>query len=364
MEIFNINIILVFAYYLIFQILFPNRLLAKKLFLICVWIQLILLFALRSDTTGIDILRYQSTYDWIANHDINAALTVRGEFENIGYFLTNYFLSRIGISFYEFLAIVGILAVSPILLIIYRYSRFPLISVIIYLSLGIYAFQFSGLKQTIAMSLVLIAFHYLILGLKYKFFSLLFIAILFHPTAIVVLPMYFIVRTNRVKLLIALLIFVAFVTFLLRNKLGLLAVSIYDSSYIGTYESSGSVGGTSVFIFIIILLFMILSYDRIFDFRRIESIYFRLLLVCFTLQIMSSYAYVFTRINFYYIQFLSLIIPELLLQFKLYIKNKYLANICIYIMWISIVIVCLFQYHKTFLVSDSEVQYEFNSLYF
>ena len=364
MEVFEINIILICGYLFVFYLIFLFKSeLKKRFFLIAVGIQLILLFALRSTTTGIDIMRYQFTYDWIATHDISAAITMRGELENIGYFLTNFLFSRIGISFNSFLAIVGIVAVVPILWLIDKYSRFPFVSVIIYLSLGIYSFQFSGLKQTIAMSIVLIAFHYLLLGLKSKFYFLVFLAILFHPTAIVILPLYSILNTERIKLLIFSLVGIAFLTFLFRNQIGYMAVSIYDSSYLGTYESSGSIGGTSMFLFFLIILYLIFFNKRIFCVSDMGSVYFRLLLVCFTLQVMSSYAYAFTRINYYYIQFMPLVLAELLFQPRLMIKNRIFANSCIFFMWVVIVIVCLFQYRINFLSEESNVLYEFNSSY-
>ena len=355
------SFILVFSY-AILLILFPQNQIGKKIFLFIIGGQLIILFALRDFYTGVDILRYKLTYDWISGHDISYAFSVREEFENVGYFVFNYLLSHFGVSYQTFLAIVGVICVVPILYFIYKYSKYPLFSVVIYLSMGVYAFQFSGLKQAIAMSISLVAFEYLLQNKEKNFYISVFVAMLFHPTAIVMLPLYLILRTKKIRLLILVLIITAFVVFLFRNQVGMLAVSIYDADYLGHYESSGNIGGTAIFLLCITTLFLLFSYSKIFIYDTIESIYFRLILVSFTLQVMSSYAYAFTRINYYYLQFLPLVLAHLLYLPKVSVKNKTISNIVSFVMYLVVIYICVVRYYADFVEGNANVFYEFNRL--
>lgn len=215
------------------------------------------------------------------------------------------------VSYQGFLGVVGAIAVVSNLYIINKYSNTPLVGVLVYLSFGIYAFQFSGLKQTLAMAFVMMAFDFMMQQKSYMFYITTIIAISFHPTAIVVLPLYILCNSRNTRRIVLIMVIIILITAVLRDRLGLLLMTIYDDSYLGRYENTGTIGSMSILFIILLLYYLIIIKAHRKSVESIDSICLRILMVCLTIQLMSSFAYAFTRVNYFYIQFLPVIFSNI-----------------------------------------------------
>lgn len=357
MNVLKLSYFFILIYGMIFCIFKQKQ--RKILFLTFSGIQLILLFALRDVSVGVDIIRYERSYEWIGMHTFRDAISIKDNYENIAYFLLNFIFSKLGVPYQFFLGVVGGTSVIPVLYIIYLYASSPCLSVLIYLSFGIYAFQFSGLKQTIAMSIVLIAFIFLKKEKKKYFYLFIVLAILFHPTAIITLPLYWILTTNRAKIMVVFLAGIVFFTFMFRNQIGYRLTYIYNSNYLGRYESSGFIGTTAILLIGLLIVYIALFQKRISCPQYEESQYFRLLLICTSIQFLSSYAYAFTRLNYYYLQFMPLIVDQLIslpVKSKNNKNEKYLIG---RIVWLLFFIACYFLYQSSIINGTNTYNYEF-----
>lgn len=348
---FAINI-----YAILFNIFKRKR---KRNFLIIVAIQLILIFALRDHSVGVDILRYERTFNRIENGSFTEALSVRDNYENIGYFIFNFIISKMGMSFQGFLGIVGIICVIPMIYSIYKYSEFPCLSILIYMGIEIYSFQFSGIKQAIAMSIVLLAFLYIEKNDRKKFYILLALAILFHPTSIIALPMYWILKTTNIRRMITLLMSAMVIIYIFRNQIGEMLMLVYDSEYIGRYESSGTIGSMSILLILLLLLCFCFAQKEIFCQDKMISQYFRILLIATMLQFLSSYAYAFTRINYYYLQFLPIISSKIIALPMENKKNGRYMLIVSFLLWCVFFCLSTFMYKNTIIEGTNTFNYKF-----
>src|SRR5690606_19464441 len=88
----------------------------------------------------------------------------------------------------------ALFVISIYLFVIKRFSNNYILSVFIYITFGFYTFLFNGLRQGIAMAVCFLALPYLINKNKLKYFLLIVIASLFHTSAWVMLPFYFLVH--------------------------------------------------------------------------------------------------------------------------------------------------------------------------
>ena len=75
-----------------------------------------------------------------------------------------------------------------------RYSDNPFLSVLILVSLDYYSFTLTGLRQTMAMALIFIAYSFIIERKAIPFVLAVLLASTFHSTALAFLPAYLIVR--------------------------------------------------------------------------------------------------------------------------------------------------------------------------
>ena len=95
---------------------------------------------------------------------------------------------------------------------IYKYSDSPIVSFFAFMALGSYMFNFTGLRQSIALGWVMLAYPF-IQKRNFLFFTFfVLVAMLFHKSAIVFFPAYFFIRIEvrafRLLILAAVVVFV------------------------------------------------------------------------------------------------------------------------------------------------------------
>lgn len=288
---------------------------AKTVFFVIAGIQMILVLALRDwQSCGIDLLRYYNTYDFLSNGSIKNALDMRNG-SNVLYFLTNTLLAKAGMNYQIF---VSLISVNFILSVVYLYQKkadCPLISIFFFLGMGVFLFSFSGLKQTIAMTITIWCYLLHDAGKTKLSYILLAIAMLYHPTAIVFLPLLVARNIPVTKLILVLSITAFIIVLIFRMQIGSTLTLLYAEEYIGKYESTSSLTETSL---LLILFFgMLLVYKPVLKGATLkERIKFNdsfyILLFAIFIQICASFSYSFTRINYYYMLLVPISISNII----------------------------------------------------
>lgn len=85
----------------------------------------------------------------------------------------------------------ALITVALVYLAIYRWSKMPLLSVLIFLLCGLFFFSTNAIRQAIAIALFLNAVPYIFKGDFLKYCLLIVVATLFHQSAIILLALYF-----------------------------------------------------------------------------------------------------------------------------------------------------------------------------
>lgn len=200
----------------------------RKMYLYIVAVILIFFMGLRATSVGCDVIQYLYRYENATElYNIGLSYSEWG-FNYISYFFHNI----LNVDFQVFLFAIAILCVSSISTCVYRYSDNILLSIITYLTVGNFTMNLSGLRQTVAISIVLFS---ILVAEKKKlvpFFALVMLASVIHNSAVVFFPVYFLWgrRLNRKTGAILLIISVAAIAYrtFLNPLIGILSPERYS----------------------------------------------------------------------------------------------------------------------------------------
>ena len=250
-----------FAALLFGYLAFKNKERHNRFWLIMLFLLMTLFAGLRSSSVGTDSGNYAFGFEdqrYISksvDRGVMPILLSEPGFtflqKTVGHFSTNY--NDL------FLAIAATCALA-FLYMIATHSPMPLVSLFVYITLGYYTFVFNGARQGIAIAIYLLAVPSLI---KHDFWSyLLFVllASLFHNSALIAIPLYFIlIRRYSFKNLALIIVSGIIVAAFLPR---VLAIGSLLNEKIAGY-GSGSTGGYVLAAFYVILTVFFLSQRRV-----------------------------------------------------------------------------------------------------
>lgn len=270
---------------------------------------LIIMLGLRGVNVGIDTPYYYNSFNSMAHFSLNEVIQRNIE---IGFSVFQYIISRLFGNFYIFNTIVAAMYVGVVSYIIKKYSSNPVLSYLFFIFFGFYSFAMSATRQTLAITLTLIAFDFIRQRKLWKFIFFCLLAVSFHSSAIVFLPAYWFnkLKVNRKTLLLFLFIGVALI--FLKDQVRMLL-----NSYARLQYSSIETGGQNMYIFFVISLILGILYRKSFVLKS-ESNKYLLYMIIATVILMpiTQFHPAVMRLYFYYSIFQILYIPNLLYSIK------------------------------------------------
>lgn len=119
-----------------------------------------------------------------------------------------------------------------IVYVLYKYSRLFEVSIYIYITSGLYIVSMNGVRQFLASAIVFAATKYLFAGNWQKYFLVVAFASTFHESALILIPIYFIVRRKAWTSSTFVLLFLAVMLILGYNVLSdAIFAAIADTHY-------------------------------------------------------------------------------------------------------------------------------------
>ena len=218
---------------------------------------LVLFAGTRSSNVGTDTNNYISIFNQINNDrvsDNNSSI-------EFFYLLLNkiaYFFSS---DYSALLLSVAIVAVYFNMKVITKLSSNLWVSVFVFITLGSYVFFFNAARQGIAVALVGMAILQLHEKNIKKYIFWILIASLFHKTALVMIPIYF-VNLNKFsikKTVVIGLLFSVFIVFM-SSFLNLLSGDI--SQRFSAYENRGASGGYTITFFYVLMTLLVVYFKK------------------------------------------------------------------------------------------------------
>jgi hypothetical protein len=277
------------------------------------WVPLFLLSILggvRSNLVGTDSIVYADPF--ISNIRFTFA-DFNPDIE-FGYQILSFLILSFTKNYAFLFLITAFFIVFSYLCILRKVSKDYLFSVFLYITLGVYTFFFNGLRQGLAMAIFAMATPALINRKPIKYILIVLLASLFHVSALIMIPFYFIINL-KVKLEIK-----AISVFLFSFWVSKFAIQFLSSSndrYEHYTQVSENAGGywTLLFYFILGIFFYIFG----LKIRNINSEYYILeqfficgLALVFPLALLGTDPSGPQRLLYYFAWFVVLLLPFVL----------------------------------------------------
>ena len=226
-------IIYIFFIYFLTKVVKIKENTKKKIFVILTGAPFVLMIALRHKSVGADTVRYWADYERGRGADFFEIFADYGD--NKAYFWLSELFSKNDIPIQIWFGFIGLLYVGACFYLIYKYSKDPLISAIMFTIVGGFGFAMAGLKQTLAMVFTLLAFIQLEKKHHLRFLILVAIGSLFHLTALVVILAYPLSYIKSTKIQVPLYSVFTFLAFF--NAVPILerVLSLLDNDHYSSY---------------------------------------------------------------------------------------------------------------------------------
>ena len=230
-----------------------------------------------------------------------------------------------------FLIFIAIVFTVPMAILIYRHSKEPLMSFLIYSCLFYSFFAITGHRQTLAMGIALMG--YLAFAEKKKFVPFLLTVLLAYPlhkSVISFLPIYFLqyIKMDRKKVVAILMIFP--VVFLLRGPLTTFLSSL--SGYEGYDNTTGGGAYTFLLVYIVLMIATLWKGKETVEINPHANWALGAVAFAFLLTPLTFVNASLMRLVQYYSFFLILYIPDLIMAFDEREKQfVYMLALCVLI---------------------------------
>ncbi len=206
-----------------------------------------------------------------------------------------------------FIAVVALIILGVEAYLIQKYSPSPVQSILYYLGLLLFTFHMSATKQSIAMSLILLAFTGIVDKKPFRFVLLVLLASMFHFPALIFLPAYWVtrMRVDRGYLLFLAVLFL--VTYFFRNWIVKTMADAYYNTEINTNSHLRFLANKVVVMLIVLVVALLIRPPLPED--RVYCSLLQMLGIAAVIQTFAGYNNVFERLADYYFQFSVLLIP-------------------------------------------------------
>mgnify|MGYP002621670292 CR=1 FL=1 len=219
---------------------------------IVISIYMVVLVAFRAVTVGVDTHSYLWMLDRQNVDSLKEALSF-DYYSESGYKLIQYFALKSGCGIRGIIILEAFVFLLPILCFIYKYAENPFLSLFYFIALDYYFFSMSGIRQSMAIGICLIAFEMSQNKKALWFIALVLVATSIHSTAIVFLPVYFLGRLSIKKKYIYISIAIGTIVFILRKP-----ISIFIRQYSRHYYADMDTGGSGMYLYLLLAALMLL----------------------------------------------------------------------------------------------------------
>ena len=132
-----------------------------------------------------------------------------------------------------------------IVITLYKYSRMIELSLFVYITSGLFLVSMNGIRQFLAAAIIFVATKFILDGSWKKFIIVILFASTFHQSALIFIPMYFLIRRKAwTRTTFALLVLAIFIVFAYNQFSSLLFSALGDTQY--SHYEDFSEGGANL----------------------------------------------------------------------------------------------------------------------
>lgn len=316
----------------------------RKRFCITVCTEMILFTGFRALDIGADTSTYLNALEYYKslprNEIISAKLVYPFDFE-VGYFLLTKICAYLNFSSTAFLLLVSIIIYIPLFIFIGNYSIDPLISILAYFAFGLFTYSLGLFRQMMALSICLCAIPFVKKRRIVKCLLIYLLAALFHLTALIMIPFYFLnlIDLKRHRLLFLISIFTIEVFSFIFARDIIIRIIHLIPNYAGYEGSAYDVEGGTYLGLIYLNTLLFFGVWRVLPFVRNEdALWIKGIAVACILQSCSYAMGIMGRLVCYYSVYSVILIP---LIEKHLIKELGIAKIIFTILLLGLIIITM-----------------------
>lgn len=205
--------------------------------------------------------------------------------------------------FQVFLIFIAIVTELAVMMVILRYSPYPVLSFLLWDCFGFYVFGFIIIRQALAMALLMFAFCAMMERHLGRYLLMVALAGTIHAPALIFLPAYWLVKNRLSVMKMVNYAIVALIIFKARNPIVEFISEFYYEET--DFAVNSAVGGRFMMIVAMIAAGVLLRGFVGRDF----NVLLNLMVVAAIVQMFSGFDNVFTRLTDYYFQFVILYLP-------------------------------------------------------
>jgi transmembrane protein EpsG len=237
---------------------------------------------------------------------------------------------------------------------LYKYSRLFELSIFVYITGGLFLVTMNGIRQCLATAIFFTATKYLIGGNWFKYILIVIFASFFHQSALILIPIYFLVRYRAwSKATFILLLFSVLIVLGFNQFSSILFSAIEDSQY--SVYSNFNEGGANiirVIVFAVPLIIAFFGRDKLREvFPEIDFIV-NMSIIGLTFMIISTANWIFARFNIYFELYQIILISWIVKVFRE--KDQKFIYL--------IILICYLTYYFYECVINSNLVYKSNYL--
>ncbi len=279
-----------------------------KVPMIIFFLILLAILMLRHQDIGIDLKNYLASFSAIKRIPFNKMFE-RFEYYEKGYVLLMKIIARITSNKQIFISIIALISLVPIAVMYSKNSENALLTISLFLLLPNYTMLFSGLRQVIAIALVVVSYKFVKEKKLLWFLVIVLIAFFFHKSAFIAFLLYPIYHMNITRIKIAILLPIIGLIFIYNKP-----IFEFLLQFLGEYDNY-SYSETGAYTMIILFaLFVLFSYiapeEKNMDNETIGLRNISVMIL--VLQIFALASSVAMRMNLYYTVFLPILIPKVI----------------------------------------------------
>jgi len=189
-----------------------------------------------------------------------------------------------------------------IVIVFYNYSRFIELSLYVYITGGLFLVSMNGIRQVLAASIAFIAIRFLINGNFIKYSLIILFASTFHQSALVLIPIYFLVRFKAwSKTTVVVIIFAVLAVLGFEQFSNLLFIALEDTQY-SDYENFDE-GGSNILRTLVAIVPLFIAYLGRQKLKIIfpDSDYIvNMAILGFVFMLISTQWWIFARVSIYF----------------------------------------------------------------
>ncbi len=267
----------------------------NKILVLCAILTLVLISGLRSNIG--DTFFYAHDYE-INNFTWNFVLSKK----DIAFGVLQMLLQRISEDPQILIFTTALLTNVLIVFILYNYSRVFELSLYVYITGGLFLVSMNGIRQVLAAAIAFTSIRFLMEGSWKRYILVILLASLFHLSALILIPIYFIVRFKAWSKATIALVLISIVIVLGYSQFSTLLFSALQDTQYGNYKNFNEGGANSIRVVVdaIPLLIAFIGRDNL---RRIfpnSDIVVNMALLGFVFMLISTQNWIFARISIYF----------------------------------------------------------------